>query len=68
MIVDSTAPTTLTNDPKREAKAVSTTTNPRGTNTRNCEWENTFAAIRAAIRLRRAPVIGSAYRHELGSD
>ena len=57
-MADNTAPTTLTIDPKREAKATSTTTKPRGTNTRNCEWEKTFAVTRAAIRLRRAPVIG----------
>jgi hypothetical protein len=57
-IADSTAPTTLTIDPKREAKATSTTTKPRGTSTRNCEWAKTLAATRAAARLRRAPVIG----------
>ena len=56
-IADSTAPTTLTIGPKREAKTTSTATNPRGTSTRNCEWENTFAATRAAIRPKRVPVI-----------
>ena len=57
-IADSTAPTTLTIDPKREDKATSTTTKPRGTSARNCEWENTFATTRAVMRLKRAPVTG----------
>jgi hypothetical protein len=48
----------LTIDPKREARATSNTTKPRGTSTRNWEWKKTFAVTRAAVRLRRAPVIG----------